>query len=184
MDLMKEGGKLEMKKFLGVVIVLLVISVPMFCQENKAEVFGGYQYTRINPGGGVGGENFNGWNGAATYNMTKWLGLTGDFSGAYKSISGVSLKTHTFMFGPTVSMSTSEKFKPFVHALFGGAHSSASVSGSSISDTAFATALGGGVDVGSKKFAVRIGQFDYLMTRFGGTSQNNFRYSAGVVLRF
>lgn len=171
-----------MKKFLGLVLVLLVVSAPMFCQENKAEVFGGYQYTRINPG--TGGDNYNGWNGALTYNMTKWLGVTGDFSGAYKDISGVSLKTHTFMFGPTVSMTASEKFKPFVHALFGGAHSSASVSGSSIGDTAFATALGGGVDVGSKKFAVRIGQFDYLLTRFGGTGQNNFRYSAGVVYRF
>jgi opacity protein-like surface antigen len=174
-----------MKKLLGIMIVLLVVSVPVFCQDTpKAEVFGGYQYTRINPGSGISGENFNGWNAALTGNLNHWLGVTGDFSGAYKTISGVSLKQHTFMFGPTISSHSSDKFTPFAHALFGGAHFSGSGFGGSASDTAFAMALGGGVDVGVKNFAVRIGQFDYLMTRFGGTSQNNFRYSAGIVFRF
>ncbi|MGZ4817487.1 MAG: hypothetical protein ACXVY9_00500 [Terriglobales bacterium] len=175
-----------MRKLIGVVIVLLVVSIPVLCQENpRAEVFGGYQYTRINPGSGISGQNFNGWDAALTGNLNRWLGVTGDFSGAYKGISGVNLKQHTFMFGPKISAPVSDKFTPFVHALFGGAHSSASASGvGSVSDTALAMALGGGVDVGVKKFSVRIGQFDYLMTRFGGTSQNNFRYSAGIVFRF
>ncbi len=31
--------------------------------------------------------------------------------------------------------------------------------------------------------AVRLGQFDYLPTYFSKTTQNNFRYSTGVVLR-
>jgi hypothetical protein len=174
-----------MKKLLGLAVVIVALSIPALCQGySKAEVFGGYQYTRINPGSGISGENFNGWNGAVTGNLNHWLGVTGDVSGAYKSISGVSLKQHTFMFGPTIASRSSDKFTPFAHALFGVAHSSAGVSGSSVSDNSFAMALGGGIDVGSKKIALRIGQFDYLMTRFGGTSQNNFRYSAGVVFRF
>jgi hypothetical protein len=174
-----------MKKLLGIVVVLVVVSVPVFCQDYpKAEVFGGYQYTRINPGSGISGENFNGWNAAVTGNINHWLGVTGDVSGAYKSISGVSLKQYTFMGGPTISSHSSEKFTPFVHALFGGAHFSGSGFGGSGSDNAFAMALGGGLDLGVKNFAVRVGQFDYLMTRFGGTSQNDFRYSAGIVFRF
>jgi Outer membrane protein beta-barrel domain len=174
-----------MKKLLAVVITVIVVSIPMLCQDYpKAEVFGGYQYTRIEPGRGIGGENFNGWNAAVTGNVNPWLGVTGDFSGAYKSISGVSLKQHTFMFGPTVASHSSDKFTPFVHALFGAARSSASVSGAGVSDTSFAMALGGGVDVGVRSFALRLGQFDYLMTRFGGATQNNFRYSAGIVFKF
>jgi hypothetical protein len=46
-------------------------------------------------------------------------------------------------------------------------------------------AFGGGADVTlNKTFAVRVGQFDYLMTRFGGDSQNNVRFSTGVVFKF
>jgi hypothetical protein len=55
----------------------------------KGELFGGYQYTRI---GGSGGTNANGWNAALTGNVNRWFGVTGDFSGAYKSIGGDSAK--------------------------------------------------------------------------------------------
>jgi hypothetical protein len=32
--------------------------------------------------------------------------------------------------------------------------------------------------------SIRLGQLDYLQTRIANNSQNNFRYSAGIVLRF
>ena len=167
------------------VIIGLLVALPVLCQEYpKAEVFGGYQFTRINPGGGASGENFNGWNAALTGNFNRSLGITADFSGAYKSISDVKFRQYTFLFGPAIASRSSESFTPFAHALFGGAHSSASVFGLSAGETAFAMALGGGVDIGRGVFAARIGQFDYLMTRFGGERQNDFRYSAGVVIRF
>jgi hypothetical protein len=174
-----------MRKVIGFAAMLMLLSLPVLCQDYpKAEVFGGYQYTRINPGSGISGDNFNGWNAALTGNVSHWLGVTADFSGAYKSISGLSLKQHTFMFGPTIASHSSDKFTPFAHALFGGARSSGDALGFSASETAFAMALGGGVDIGSKNLAFRVGQFDYLMTRFGGTTQNDFRYSAGIVFRF
>src|SRR2546427_1785439 len=56
-----------------------------------------------------------------------------------------SASDHTFLFGPRVSVSVG-KLKPFVHGLFGEARTKGNGSGLSISDTAFATALGGGVD--------------------------------------
>jgi hypothetical protein len=46
-------------------------------------------------------------------------------------------------------------------------------------------ALGGGIDTRiTDKFYWRIIQGDYLLTQFGGGSQNNFRVSTGVVIRF
>jgi hypothetical protein len=53
-----------------------------------------------------------------------------------------------------------------------------------------ALSLGGGLDIGvGHHFAIRAIQAEYLMTRFpnvAGTTvtQNNYRLSAGVVLRF
>ncbi len=175
-----------MRKVLSTLALMCLIALPVLAQENsKAEVFGGYQYTRINPGSGASGENFNGWNMAFTANVNQWLGVTADISGAYKDFSGVSVKQHNFLFGPTISSSKAEKVKPFAHVLFGVSHAGAGFSGFGASDNAFAMAFGGGADVAvHKNVAVRLGQFDYLLTRFGGDSQNNFRYSTGVVFRF
>jgi opacity protein-like surface antigen len=80
----------------------------------------------------------------------------------------------------------SDKFTPFVHALFGGAHASAGVGGFSASDNAFAMMVGGGVDAKfSDRMAFRIGQFDWVSLRSeGGTSNKNFRLSTGVVFHF
>ena len=86
--------------------------------------------------------------------------------------------------GPEFKM-PNEKGSVFVHGLFGFAHDtvSADILGTnvSVSDNAFATALGGGYDwKASDVISVRLFQFDYLMTRFGSQTQNNIRLSFGV----
>jgi hypothetical protein len=168
------------------VLLALVLSVSVWAEDPpRAEVFGGYQYTRLNSGvSGVGGFNLNGWDAAFDGYFTKHLGVTADFSGAYGSPFGVSVKAHTFMFGPIVRFPLSDRLTPFVHALGGGVHTSAGLGGGSASETDGVWAIGGGLDVGVKRFAIRVGQFDYLQTRIGGQTQNDFRYSAGVVFRF
>jgi opacity protein-like surface antigen len=153
---------------------------------NKAEVFGGYQYTNIDDlGSGIGRQSFNGWNAAVSGYFNNNFGITADFSGAYKSISGVDTKVYTYMFGPTLRVPM-DRATPFVHALFGGGHASFTETGfGSATSNGFSYAFGGGLDVNaSSNFAIRIGQFDYLGTRFEGTNFKNFRYSAGVVLKF
>ena len=177
-----------MRKSIVLALLAVALSTASFAQDfTKGEVFGGYQYTRINPGSGVDGDNFNGWDASAQYNWSKAFGLKADFSGAYKSVNGVSLRQHHYLFGPVLS-ARSEKSTFFVHALFGGAHATADTGTSlfgSVSDSAFAMAFGGGYDYNfSPNFGVRLGQFDYLPTRFGGETQNNFRYSTGIVIRF
>jgi len=176
-----------MRKSLAVVAVIALFAIPMLAQDHpKADIFGGYQYTRINPGGGASGENFNGWNAAVTGWVNNYLGVTGDFSGAYKSIGGTAIRQYTFMFGPTIASHANEKFTPFAHVLLGGAHCTTDAGACfATSNTAFALAFGGGLDVNvGHNVGVRVGQFDYLMTKFASDTQNDFRFSAGIVFHF
>jgi len=169
-----------MRKVMTTLALVCVMALPVLAQENdRAEIFGGYQYTRMS------GSNFNGWTGAFTGNVNNWLGITGDISGAYKSDLGASLHMYNFLFGPTVTFSQTQKVKPFAHALFGMSHAGAGFLGLSATDNSFAMALGGGVDVRiNKSVAIRMIQADYFLTRFGGASQNNARISTGLVFRF
>ncbi len=92
---------------------------------------------------------------------------------------------------PTISSSnlngwfTSAEYKPI--PWLGGvldAHTSASGPGFSNADTSVATALGGGVAFRLAKTIAWRMQGDYLPTHFFGSSQNHFRFSAGLVVRF
>ncbi len=169
-----------MRKVLIAIALASLMVVPVLAQEtSKAEIFGGYQYSRIS------GANFNGWTGAVTGNVNNWFGITADVSGAYNSQSGASLHEYNFLFGPTLSYNHSDKVKPFAHALFGVSHAGAGFFGLSATANAFGMALGGGADVTvHKNVAVRLIQADYFMTHFGGATQNNARISTGIVFRF
>ena len=164
--------------------------------------------------------NFSGWNAELQYNASSWLGAVADMSGNYGTpismVSGTGLpgapstQSYSFLFGPVVQPSVG-KLRPFVHALFGVNRLSTDASAANnffgsaplnVTDTAFAMALGGGVDYKlSKGFALRLGQLDYLYTKhdpvayassfygsdaLAGTAdhQNNLRFSAGVVFGF
>lgn len=132
--------------------------------------------------------NTHGWEFSGNYKFTDWLGGVADFSGNYGSTHGSNLHLNTFLFGPQVSFPA--RVSPFAHALFGVAHESLSNSGVTGianlgTDTAFATAIGAGIDVKVVPFVfVRLIQFDYLLTRFGSQTQNQPRASAGIVIHF
>ncbi|HZP17603.1 MAG TPA: hypothetical protein VFB00_06545 [Terriglobales bacterium] len=137
----------------------------------KPEVYGGYQFTSTD-----GGWHANGWNTAANMYIWKNVGVTGDFSGVYKS--GQNLYTYTF--GPMVSF-PKKSVSPYVHALFGGAHAGAAGVGTS----GMAILVGGGLDFGKGKLAFRAVQFDWLTLRFSGiTDKNNMRVNTGLIYRF
>ena len=188
-----------MRTFLVVVILLGVLALPLMAQDNpKAEVFGGYQYLHIgsNTSGDINsGQGFNGWDAAATGNLSKYFGVTGDFSGSYATVQGVSFKVYTYGGGPVV-FTNAGKIKPFAHVLFGGARLSGSESSVSVSTNGYTVMAGGGLDVGvNRAVAVRLGQFDWIYYHFSGfnvagtstgsfSSSNNVRFSAGIVFRF
>ena len=120
--------------------------------------------------------------------------------------AGTREHMYDMLFGPTVT-GYFGKSSVFGHALFGVALSSLNagvtapiVGGFSApldSSNAFAMAFGGGMDIGiSRHFAIRAAQVDFIRTNFNtldsltglttgtSTSQNNFRYSGGVIWRF
>ena len=177
----------------GLIVLLLASSLTLFAHEPaRVEVFGGYPNIRANTGvdlQGVDHFGLNGWNASLNGYFNKYLGASADFGGGYGTPSvqgiGVSTKLYTFLFGPIVRVPNATHLTPFAHVLFGGAHVSGSVAGFSSSETDFAWAAGGGLDFDmSPRFGIRPAQVDLLQTRSGGPSQNNFRYSAGVIFKF
>ena len=107
---------------------------------------------------------------------------------------------YTFLIGPRLSYRKDKRLTPFVHMLPGLArsHTSGTVTTQLLvmppavtdlhfsgSSTAFAMAIGGGLDMKlTKSLAFRILQADYLLTRFGGATQNNARLTTGLEYRF
>ena len=166
-----------MRKLATLLALLATVSlaVPLAAHAQSTEVYGGYSFVRLNPGGA----NSNGWDASLTEKLFKVVGITADFGGTYHSSLGVKSSLNTFLFGPQVSFPA--PVSPFVHALFGAAR----VSSSGASSTSFASAIGGGIDIHPiPLLGFRLIQIDYLNTHFGDTRQNDFRLSAGVVLHF
>jgi opacity protein-like surface antigen len=175
----------------GILFLFLLTVSTGFAQPEYpiVEVFGGYSYLRANPEG----FNLNGWNASVAGNITRWFGIEGDFSGHYGhhhfgSISGVDIDHYTIMGGPRLAYRAGS-ITPFAHFLIGAARAGTkTIEFGSTSDWAIATVIGGGVDINlSKSVAVRAAQADYLMTRFDtghhDERQNNFRFSAGIILK-
>ena len=161
------------KKLIGTALFVALFSFVGLAQEApKPEVFGGYQFTTLDPSW-----HANGWNGAASMYFTRWLGVTGDFSGAYGS---GSTHFYTYTGGPVVSMHK-HAISPYAHALFGGGH----VSSSGFGNNGMVMMFGGGLDYGRNAFAIRLCQADWMMTHFNGVSdKNNARVSTGLLYRF
>ncbi len=170
-----------MRNFAGMILLFLLFSLASMAQDfPRAEVFGGYQYSRQQS------TNLSGWNASLTGNYNRWLGLTGDFSGAYHSAAGLDFRSYTYTFGPTVASRSNETFTPFAHALFGGFHQVVNAGASTLGTAnGFALILGGGVDAKiTPHLAARLGQFDWMSFHASGGSSNIFRYSGGIVVRF
>ncbi len=150
-------------------LVLAVFSLPAAAQ--KVEIFGGYQFSHLEPA-----FNGSGWNASLTGNFPHVLGITADFSGAYKN----SLKVYTYTFGPVLTARL-PVVQPFVHALFGGM--TVTDGGST---TGFVMQVGGGLDIGLRKgIGFRLFQADWMSTHFSGITNNkNVRVSTGIVLKF
>jgi hypothetical protein len=157
---------------------------------------------------------FSGWSAAGQFNFNPWLGAVADFSGHYgtlitakltsASFQGINFvdfslpkqSNYDFLFGPVFSYRR-PKYKAFAHALLGDERISfesvqlplnlGTVPAPS-SHNYFVFSLGGGVDVKlNRRFLVRAGEFDYqrVTSSFGGKNyQNNFRFSAGIVVLF
>jgi opacity protein-like surface antigen len=190
-----------MRRLVCLLAFSLLFGIAASAQE-KADAFLGYSYVRQTYGNGVSSFNLNGGVAQIAAYPVNWLGIVGEF-GAYApgmvtnsnvpatfSPSGVEF---SYMFGPRIAFRHGP-LQPYVQGLFGGYHVSASLQNAIGSNTAntFAMAVGGGLDLKlASHFAVRLAQVDYFLTRLSSPvppksafSQNNFRYSGGLVFRF
>src|SRR5229473_968906 len=159
----------------------------------RFEVAGGYTYVNFHPGSPFGAFSNHGASGSFTYNASRYLGLTAELSGYNfsRDVSGANVQGGwtTWLFGPRLNLRRFDYFVPFAEFLVGGSHGGAQMTGVN-SQSAFALAAGGGVDVVlTKHVAWRFVQMDYLMTTFSGATlggnarQDNFRVGTGIVLR-
>ena len=180
-------------------LFVLSLAIPGIAQQAPAwEFFAGYSLQRSNVR-----EYFkstpilyttrgryiylNGWDLSVTENLNPWFGGTLDISGHSKTpvVSGTTNREQmvSILYGPRFSYRT-RKVVPFAHLLMGAAHSAVTVTpvGPHASETSFAAAIGGGVDLNlQNKAAVRLLQADYFRTDVLGTRPHSYRASAGVL---
>jgi outer membrane immunogenic protein len=190
---------MKLRLLVSLLAFLSLSGAAAFAQDvPKVDIFAGYSYVRENPStSGVSGFSLNGGSASVAYNATNWLSGVADFGGYHNgNILGTNVNgtLSTYLFGPRVSYRHLGRITPFAQVLFGVAHASGSLSGSTTtitsSDNAFAMSLGGGVDYKlNHRFSIRPIQVDYLLTRFSETgtgtqSQNNLRVSTGIVFHF
>lgn len=179
-----------MRKLLFSMIIMACAASFSFAQSddyNKVDVYVGFSHARVDFGGSDF-EGFNGVEGAVTGNISRYLGLKGDYAFHYKKFDAapfeVTAKTHTLVGGLQLKDNSKEtKVKPFGHLMAG--FTAARVSGFvSDSETGFAGVIGGGVDIRlTPRIDFRAIQLDYNPTRLGGETQHNFRVGIGVVFR-
>jgi hypothetical protein len=188
-----------MRKFSLVALVLLFCGTFAVAQESKGEFYAGWSFLHFDCGSGCPDSSVPaGFDLGGAYHFSRNLSAVADFDYHHKdlsdslSTSGRALGLH---FGPRVRMPMG-KVTPFVHALFGFTDLSFDNSQGNFTDKAFSTKLGGGLDVSaSRHFGIRLGEFNYYLTKFDGTNspvapalngqahQNNFTYSAGILIR-
>jgi peptidoglycan-associated lipoprotein len=164
----------------------------------RPELALGYAYVHSNvPPGGCGCFSLNGGNATFAWPLGSGrFALAGDINVVYAgsaSNTGNSLTLSTYTAGgrylPHIGHSA---WQPFGQVLIGLAHSSGTLvqgpnPGSANAGAAFATNMGGGLDLrAGPRFAIRLVEADYLLTTFDNGSnnhQNNIRIGAGIVFR-
>ena len=170
----------------------------------------GFQSRAFNGGGGQVQYNFHKGFGIKGdfqgYGSTQWtVNVTSPIGtslgiipvGTYKSNANM----FTYMFGPTFGIHT-HHFNVFGEVLFGGSNTNGYATlyneviagGGKLSGGGtqhpFTMAVGGGIDLNAgKHLAFRLGEFDYVLTRYTNAftstnNQNNFRYLGGIVFKF
>lgn len=150
----------------------------------RLEVFGGFSYLNAGTNALTARQNVLGFEGSVAMHVNRWIAGEANFGGYYKTLTIVNVGTfpfhdYTAMAGPRLNMR-----KAFFHALVGIDHLSGSTNFYSVavsSNNVLAGAAGGGVQWNiARQLALRTSA-DYVMSRFGGVMQNNFRVSLGVV---
>jgi hypothetical protein len=172
------------RKLIVLTCLLGLLAAPAMAAESgiypRSEFFAGYQYSHLS-----GGINANGFDFTANGNFDDHFGIAGDLGTSFATQNGVNISNYTYTFGPVLSLRANKGYTPFVHALIGGDHSSASFAGLSASSNGFALMAGGGSDFNFNDHMAFRGAADWMMLHNGGgTSGKNLRLLMGIVFRY
>lgn len=162
-------------------VAVLLLAAPAIAADGtapKAELFGGYSYTK------AGDQSLHGGEASLALRLTRWIAVEADVNAHYGSELGISTSRLFFLGGPRFTY-RSRSVSVFTHYLAGGARSRAGITilGIDITEsrTDFAMAFGGGLDVRmSDRWAIRA-QADYAFIRSDGATEREPRFSAGAV---
>ena len=216
-----------MKKLLSAFCLSLMAVVFASAQTTdfkRSEFYGGYSNQQVDTGANSDTGNtardffndrlsFNGFEAAGVYNVSRYVGIKGDFSGAYRNrdfriASGAAttnFETRNSLYnvlgGVQVKDNASEaRLKPFGHAMVGvgvartkienftttttGTTTTTLFGDDSFTDRGVAMAFGGGLDIKlSNKVDLRAVQIDYNPIRLNGSFDHNVRFGIGFVIR-
>jgi len=142
---------------------------------------------------------YNGVSTELVANVTPHVGLVTNFAATFANTDFVDALTgrtfharvsrYTLLFGPRYNWRNSSPFIPYAHALFGVARYQAKFRNGDFtcpdtSDTAFAMALGGGLDIRAGNHVdIRAAQVDYLPVFFSHKREDGLRFTAGVKIK-
>lgn len=194
---------LVMKKTIVIVLFIFysfaVVSAQDSDDYNRNEFFVGYLNQQVND---AGRESFNGFDISYVRNVHRYVGIKADVSGAYYSFANGTGSTqfkldrsvYNFLGGIQIKDSASEKrLQPFAHFLAGVGNArlkrdcpvcAVLVPTLMTSDTGFAAAVGGGLDITiSKNVGFRAIQADYNPIHAGPRTSNNVRLGIGIVFK-
>jgi opacity protein-like surface antigen len=142
---------------------------------------------------------YNGATAEVVANVTRHIGLVANFSATYANTDFVDALTgrrfnarvsrYLLLGGPRYNWRNSSAFIPYAHALFGVARyqskfHNGDFSCPDTSETAFAMALGGGLDIkAGSHIDIRAAQVDYLPVFFSNKREDGLRFSTGVKIK-
>ncbi len=180
---MPRYGDSMTKRILILLPVLLLITAAHAQDAPKAELFGGFSYSR-----GDIDLNMYGWNFAVAGVVNRWFSVVGDVSGNYANIGGgfadVTLNMYSFAAGPQFS-ARGDSVTGFARVLVGANRIGGGAFGFNAGDTKLGFVIGGGVDIPlNERFAIRAIQADWILVPTDGSNLDQARISSGVVVRF
>ncbi len=214
-----------MKKLLSAFCLTILSSIFVFAQSSdykRAEFSAGYSNQQVDTGANSDTGNtardffndrrsFNGFEASGVYNVSRYVGIKGDFSGAYRNrdfnigsgAATTNFETKNSLYnalgGVQFKDNASEaRLKPFGHALVGvgvartkienftttttGTTTTTLFGDDRFTDRGLAMAFGGGLDVKlSDKVDFRPVQIDYNPIRLNGSFDHNVRFGIGFV---
>jgi hypothetical protein len=170
------------RMIVGGICLLFAAAHRLPAQNNTAEIYGGYTFTKANPEVPLPRSGMSGWNVGASGYATSWFGAGFEISGVFGSVgapsssgvSGTALndKEYTYLVGPQLRFldkkSVQSQFKFMVGGAFGQANLAANLGASNIqtlstagyntfNETKFAMMFALPVDVSvSRLLAIRV----------------------------